>query len=109
MKEKKETEYVVYEVTILNEETNINEVVYIGSGTRSRSQHAKSGKSTSVQLNEAFFKNPSLMNIIILREGLTKSESLELEKEYITATLPKFNIQHNPKRSKVKKFRHFTE
>lgn len=68
-------------------------VVYIGSGIQGvRSNHVKSGKSHSVDLNELFFKDPSNIVVSVLREGLTQSESLELEKEYIQSYEPKFNI-----------------
>lgn len=100
--------YVVYQVTYTNQETKKEEIVYIGSGTRERSKHPLSGKSSSKELNELFFLEPNSLSVLILRENLSKEESLELEKGYIEAIPPRFNIIHNPNRKKIKKFRRFT-
>ena len=80
--------YIVYEVRY------DGVPVYIGSGLEDRYEHAKSGKSHSVELNKLFFTEPDKMSVVILREDLTKEESLALEKEFIEAYEPKFNIVH---------------
>ncbi len=75
--------------------------VYIGSGIQGiRHLHAKSGASHNVELNKLFFEDPDYLVVQILRTDLTKEESLELEKEYITATQPKFNIVHTSRNKK---------
>lgn len=94
--------YVVYEVCYLGK------CVYIGSGEKGRENHALSGKSSSVKLNELFFKDKENMSVLVLRDGLSKEESLELERDFIMANEPEFNIQHNHKNKKVKKFRKYT-
>ena len=43
------------------------------------------------------------MAVTVIREGLTKEESLEIEKEFIQATEPKFNKVHTNRHRKVKK------
>ena len=90
-------EYIVYEVTYKNKP------VYIGSGKRERVEHAKSGKSHCVELNKLFFEDNANIDVLILRENLTKQESLELEKEYIQATEPKFNKIHTNRYRKIKR------
>ena len=47
-----------------------------------RHLHAKSGSSHNPDLNQLFFEDPSNILVQILRENLTKEESLEYEKEY---------------------------
>lgn len=79
--------------------------VYIGSGEQGvRHLHVKSGKSHNPKLNELFFKDPDNIVVQVLREGLTKEESLEYEKEYIQAINPEFNIIHTQKNKKVGKY-----
>lgn len=97
-----EENYIVYEVTYNRK------VVYIGSGISGREQHVKSGKSSNPKLNELFFKDPDNIIVTVLREGLSREESLEYEKDFIMASEPEFNIQHNQKNHRVKKFRKFT-
>ncbi len=94
--------YIIYEVTYKNK------IVYIGSGLVGRELHVKSGKSCNPKLNELFFKDPDNMLVTVIRENLTQDESLEYEKDFIMASEPEFNIQHNQKNHKVKKFRKFT-
>lgn len=90
--------YIVYEVLY-------NGIpVYIGSGLPDRIEHAKSGKSHNPKINQLFFKDPDNIVVQILREGLTKEESLELEKEYIQAIHPEFNIVHTKRNKKVGKY-----
>ena len=68
--------YIVYEVR------HLGIPVYIGSGIQDvRSQHVKSGKSHSIDLNRLFFTDPDNVVVTILRDQLTKEESLEIEKE----------------------------
>ena len=82
--------YEIYEVSYKGQ------VVYIGSGLQGvRHLHVKSGSSHNPDLNQLFFEDPSNILVQILRENLTKEESLEYEKEYIQATKPIFNIVHN--------------
>lgn len=94
--------YEVYEVTYKGR------VVYIGAGLMGRSSHCKSGASHSAKLNELFFKDGDNMVVTVLREGLSQEESLESEKDFILASEPEFNITHNQKNNKVKKFRKYT-
>lgn len=94
--------YIIYEVKYKQK------LVYIGSGLPGREEHVKSGKSGNAKLNEIFFKDPDNITVQVIREGLSKEESLEYEKDFIMASEPEFNIQHNQKNLKVKKFRKFT-
>lgn len=94
--------YIIYEVL------HNNKVVYIGSGLPERYEHCMSGKSSSAGLNELFFTDRGNMKVQIIREGLTKKESLEYEKDFIQASQPLYNIQHTDKGKKIKKFRKFT-
>lgn len=108
MKEDKDNIYEVYEVTYKGK------IVYIGSGEgavgskKARHEHVKSGKSSNVKLNELFFKDAENIKVIVLRENLSKDEALETERDFIMASEPEFNIQHNQKNHKVKKFRKYT-
>ena len=42
-----------------------------------------SGHSHNPELNKLFFTEPENMAVTVIREGLTKEESLEIEKEFI--------------------------
>ena len=67
-------------------------VVYVESGLQGvRHLHAKSGASHVPALNKLFFEDADNMIVNILRDGLSKEESLELEKSYILAIKPEFN------------------
>lgn len=101
-------DYIVYEVHYKNA-TGKTEIVYIGSGKRGRESHATSGKSHSYELNELFFKEPNTLSVIIIRDNLTKQESLIMEKEYIQATEPKFNKALTSRNRKVHKHRRFLD
>lgn len=90
-------DYIIYEVTYKNK------VVYIGSGKPGREEHCLSGHSHNPELNKLFFTEPEHMKVTVLRENLTKEESLEMEKEYIQATEPKFNKVHTNRNRKIKK------
>lgn len=94
-------DYIIYEVLYENK------VVYIGSGKRGREQHVKSGKSHSPDLNRLFFTDPDNIHVNIIREELSKSESLEMEKEYIQATEPIYNKALTSRNRKVHKHRRF--
>ena len=98
-------DYIVYEVLYLNK------CVYIGSGSLSkkRHEHAKSGKSHNPDLNRLYFTDPDNMVVNIIREGLTKQESLEMEKEYIQATEPIYNKALTSRTRKVHKHRRFLD
>lgn len=93
----KEENYIIYEVT------HNHRTVYIGSGKPGRELHTMSGHSHNPELNKLFFTDPENMRVTVLREGLTKEESLEMEKEYIQATEPKFNKVHTNRHRKIKK------
>ena len=76
--------------------------VYIGSGIQNiRHLHVKSGASHNAELNKLFFSDPDNIVVQILRTDLSKEESLEMEKEYIQATQPKFNVVHTNRNKKV--------
>lgn len=94
--------YIVYEVQYKNK------IVYIGSGLKGREEHVKSGCSGNKDLNKLYFEDGKNVDVIILREGLTKEESLETEKDFIMASEPIYNKQHNQKNHKIKKFRKYT-
>lgn len=83
--------YLIYEVLYKGK------VVYIGSGLPDRPKHVKSGKSHNINLNQLFFTDPDNVVISILRENLSQEESLEMEKDYIQAYEPEFNIVHTKK------------
>ena len=79
--------------------------IYIGSGKEGiRHLHVKSGKSHNEQLNKLFFEDPDNLVVQVLRDGLTKEESLEYEKEYIEAIQPEFNKVHTRRNKKVGKY-----
>lgn len=90
-------DYIIYEVTYKNK------VVYIGSGKPDRYLHCLSGHSHNPELNKLFFTEPEHMKVTVIRENLTKEESLEMEKEYIQATEPQFNKVHTNRNRKIKK------
>lgn len=77
--------YIIYEVL------HNGIPIYIGSGLPDRYLHAKSGASHVPALNKLFFEDADNMIVNILRDGLSKEESLELEKSYILAIKPEFN------------------
>ena len=78
--------YIVYQVLYKGR------VVYVGSGLPDRHLHTQSGCSHNLQLNKLFFTESQFMTTTIIREGLSKKESLELELSYIKATQPIYNI-----------------
>lgn len=94
--------YIVYEV-LYHKKT-----VYIGMGLIDRYLHCKSGKSHNPKLNELFFKDGENMEVNVICENLSKEEALEKEYDFIQAYEPEFNIIHNPKNRKIKKFRKYT-
>lgn len=94
-------EYIVYEVLYEGR------TVYIGSGLPGRELHAKSGCSHNAGLNKLFFTDPDNMIVNIIREGLTRDESLEAEKGFIQATEPEFNIALTSRRKKGKREKFF--
>lgn len=94
-----ETKYEVYEVL------HKGIPIYIGSGVSGeRHKHVKSGKSHNPELNKLFFEDPDNIVVQVLRDDLSKEESLEIEKEYIQATEPKLNIIHTRRNKKVGKY-----
>lgn len=89
----KSYDYIVYEVK------HNNKIVYIGSGKSGREKHPLSGKSSCVELNRIFFTDPDSLSVTVIREGLSKEESLEMEKGYILASKPIYNKQLVNRRS----------
>ena len=83
--------YIIYEVL------HNGIPIYIGSGLPDRYLHAKSGASHIPALNKLYFEDGDNMIVNILRDGLTKEESLEYEKEYIQAIKPEMNTIHTGK------------
>ena len=71
------TDHVVYSVK--DWESNVR---YIGEGKRDRPKHVNSGASHNWKINEHFFTKGE-MTVERLHEGLTKSESLAIEKMLI--------------------------
>lgn len=98
-------DYVVYEVTYKDE------IVYIGSGskTNKRYLHPISGKSNNVELNRLYFSDPENLKVTIIREGLTKEESLEMEKGFIQATEPMYNKVYTRRSNKGNRHKRFFE
>lgn len=90
-------DYIVYEVAYNGK------IVYIGSGRRGRQEHVKSGASHSPDLNRLFFTDPDNIHVTIIRENLTKDESLEMEKGFIQATEPMYNKALTSRSRKVNK------
>ena len=90
-------DYIIYEVL------HNNRCVYIGSGNRDRYKHAMSGKSNNVELNRLYFTDPDNVVVNIIRDNLTKQESLDMEKDYIQATEPQFNKMHTNRHRKIKR------
>ena len=78
--------FIVYQVLYKNK------VVYVGSGKTDRYLHTQSGCSHNPQLNKLFFTESQFMTTTVIREGLSKEESLELELSYIKATQPIYNV-----------------
>ena len=84
--------YEIYKVSYKGQ------VVYVESGLQGvRHLHAKSGASHIPALNKLYFDDGDNMIVNILRDGLTKEESLEYEKEYIQAIKPEMNTIHTGK------------
>ena len=84
--------YEIYKVSYKGQ------VVYVESGLQGvRHLHAKSGASHIPALNKLYFEDGDNMIVNILRDGLTKEESLEYEKEYIQAIKPEMNTVHTGK------------
>lgn len=70
-------------------------VLYIGSGKGKRFLHVASGISENFKLNKHYFCEENSIEIIVIRSGLTKQESLELEKDLIVSLNPPYNTIHN--------------
>ena len=62
-----------------------------------------SGKSNNVELNRLYFTDPDNVVVNIIRDNLTKQESLDMEKDYIQATEPQFNKMHTNRHRKIKR------
>ena len=90
-----ELTYEVYEVRLKGIP------IYIGSGVSGRHEHVKSGSSHNPELNRLFFTVPHELVVTIIREGLSKEESLEMEKGFIQAISPQLNIVYTNKNSKA--------
>lgn len=74
------------------------EIIYIGSGFGRRFMHPNHGGSNNPELNRLFFFSKEPMEVTIHIEGITKQESLDLEKALITKHKPKLNTAHNRKK-----------
>lgn len=70
------------------------EVLYVGQGKTGRSDHCTSGVSHVYGLNRLFFMGHELV-VEILETGLSKEDSLVIEKEAIRSLKPKFNLIGN--------------
>lgn len=81
------SKYIVYKAAVLGE------TVYIGSGVFGREKHCTSGCSHVYELNKYHFEGVSI-DVSIIRKGLTKEESLAIEKEYILSVRPRLNKVH---------------
>lgn len=91
-------DYIIYEVRYKGIP------IYIGSGKPDRYLHVKSGKSHNPELNKLFFSDPDNLLVQIIRDGLTKQESLDSEKDFIQAIQPRLNIVHTRRNKKVGKY-----
>lgn len=80
-------DYVVYEV-LYN-----NDLVYVGSGKWGRQFHTVSGVSHSYELNKLHFTDPLNVTLSVIKDGMTKEDSLTLEKYIIRTKKPTFNIR----------------
>lgn len=69
------------------------EIVYIGSGARGREKHCNSGCSHVYEMNRLHFLGVEI-KVTIIHHGLSKQESLSIEKELITKYQPKYNTNH---------------
>lgn len=78
------SKFVVYKAVVLGE------TVYIGSGAMGREKHCASGCSHVYELNKYHFEGTPI-DVVIIRKGLTKEESILLEKEYILSVRPRLN------------------
>lgn len=69
--------------------------LYVGEGKPDRYKHITSGCSHVYEANKWHFTNKKI-RVDILAEGLTKDESIKLEKEKIEELLPAWNkAEHN--------------
>lgn len=88
-------DYIVYEV-------RYNGIpIYIGSGKVGREEHVRSGCSHNSDLNKLFFTDPDNIVVTVIRDNLTKEESLQSEKEFIEAYEPQFNVVYTQRHSKA--------
>lgn len=90
--------HIVYEVRL------DGRTVYIGSGVEGREKHTL-GASSNPKLNELYVLNKDKMETVVLRTGLSKEESIEIEREFIQASDPICNTQHVFKRVRDKRKR----
>lgn len=63
------------------------EIVYIGRGTHSRYLHVLSGASSSKYLNMLHFQEEKVI-VGIVQDGLSKKESMQMEKYYLSKYKP---------------------
>lgn len=70
-----------------------SEIVYIGSGARGREKHCNSGCSHVYEMNRLHFLGVEI-KVTITHYGLSKEESLSVEKELIIKHQPKYNTNH---------------
>jgi len=69
-----------------------NEVVYVGKGTKNRSLHLNSGKSSCYEANALHFSGGKV-EITIVCSGVSNQKALEEEKGYIANLKPLWNKQ----------------
>lgn len=81
------SKFIVYKAVVLGE------TVYIGSGALGREKHCASGCSHVYELNKYHFEGVHI-EVSVIKKGLTKEESLQIEKELIQKIRPRFNKVH---------------
>lgn len=77
-------------------------IVYIGSGKKGRQHHCNSGVSSCKLLNQLYFTSDIPIEVELLKQSLTKEQSICLEKELIKKYLPIGNIQYISNSRQVK-------
>lgn len=78
-----------------------NNYLYIGSGQLGRHKHCSSGTSHVYALNEMHFLKQEY-RVEVIKVGLTKQESLAIERDMIERLSPRFNKDFNVKDKLVK-------
>ena len=71
------------------------EIVYVGQGFHNRYLHTDGGTSHCLELNRLFFLGEKVVTSLY-KQGLSKEESLDIERKLILEYNPKFNIKEKP-------------